>query len=478
MKKVILTFDLEYWYNTKLLDKYIDEKDIGEDLVEESLYPLLDLLDRKKVKATFFVLGKLAEKYPGMVKEVYKRGHEVASHGYSHRTVDKISRKEFEEELRLTEKAIVKAVGRKPVGYRAPDFSLTLKDKWAFDVLRRRGYLYDSSIFPFKTGLYGEGKYFDKPFDVNGVMEIPLPVYKKWGVKIPIGGGFYFRFMPLFVFSGLLGSHAKNRMPILYLHPHELHSFVPNIKAPFVKKKLKYWGVRKSLAKFEKLLDRFEFVSVGEFLKNRNSGKFDLHSHTHYSKDSFMKLNKIVKVGKKRGLKGIAITDHNKFEGAAEANDQNFMFIPGEEVKTDQGDVIGLFIRKAIKARKFAGVVKEIESQKGVVVIPHPYGRNSHFSVEDLKKADVIETFNARQKIEDNVKAASAARKLGKPVSAGSDAHVYSEIGKAYVILEGNSLDELKESLLKNKKVYGGHHNYFVSHAKSVLIERLKRWLK
>lgn len=281
--KVILTFDLEFWYNTEFLKKYLP-KNLNQfnDQVLESTLPLLKLLKKYHIKATFFVLGQLAEKYPGLIKKIHQDGHEIASHGYTHKILSELNPVKFEDEIIKSVNILKKNTGQIPTGFRAPDFSLTNKSSWVIPILEKHGFKYDSSIFPFKTKLYGNSQ---APLGIYKIsknnlfknnknskfIELPLAIYKNnLGIKIPIAGGFYFRFINLFFYKKLLQLIIKKRNPVIYIHPHELYNFIPDIKAPFYLKKLKYWGVDKSYNKFEALLKSFNFISIEEYLKNDN----------------------------------------------------------------------------------------------------------------------------------------------------------------------------------------------------------------
>lgn len=242
LKKAILSFDLEFWYNSEFLKKYLPSAEAElPDLVEESLSPLLDLLSRHNVKATFFVLGKLAEKYPHLIKKIADLGHEIASHGYSHKPLWDLNEIEFEKEIELTNQIISQIVGKKPLGFRAPGLSLNNQTRWVLKVLGKYNFKYDSSLSPLSISKI-EGS----------IKEIP-----------PSFGGIYFRILPLGIYLFLVKHASKNSIPVIYLHPHELYNFVPELESiPWLKKKLKYWGVKNSFKKFEKLFQIFQFDSI------------------------------------------------------------------------------------------------------------------------------------------------------------------------------------------------------------------------
>lgn len=175
---------------------------------------------------------------------------------------------------------------------------------------------------------------------------------------------------------------------------------------------------------------------------------FDLHIHSNYSYDSILKPRKVIEVAKKKGLNGIAVTDHNTIQGGLEARninkDPNFMVIVGCEIYTDIGDIIGLFLEKEIKSRDYMGVIREIKDQGGIVVLPHPY-RSHKLSSQLIENVDAIEVFNSRNNEYENIKASKLAEKYKKPILAGSDAHFASEIGNATLVIDTNILLDIKD---------------------------------
>lgn len=202
--------------------------------------------------------------------------------------------------------------------------------------------------------------------------------------------------------------------------------------------------------------------------------RYDLHIHTHYSRCSDLKPKKLLKKAKEKGLDGIAVTDHNTIKGALETKrlnkDKNFEVIIGEEIMTDKGEVLGLYLKEEIKPGKFKKVVKDIKKQKGIAVIAHPFavGIRKKADNKSFNKVDAIEGFNARSLFNfENTKAQIKAKELKLPITAGSDSHFSSEVGKAYTKFDGN----LKKAI-KNKKTNIKGNNSFS------LIYRLRSSLK
>jgi len=247
--KAILTFDLEFWYNSKFLEKHliIENEDNDNDYIKESIESLIDLLKRYNQKATFFVLGKVAKKYPEIIKKIYEADHEIASHGYSHTILEKLGPDKFEQEILKTNKIIEEIINQKIIGFRAPNFSINKKTKWALKTLKKHNFQYDSSIHPLS---------FKRTLNNSSVIELP-----------PSLGGVYFRLLPLKLYVDLIKLFKKTKIPITYFHPNELFESAPQIEyGPWWKKKIKYFGTKNAFVKFEKLLKEFNFISIKQYI--------------------------------------------------------------------------------------------------------------------------------------------------------------------------------------------------------------------
>lgn len=222
----VMTIDVEDWYNSSL-DIFKDsdvphgakphESVVGNTLVT------LDLLSETNNKATFFVLGTVAQHYPDLVKEIAKRGHEVATHGYSHQLVYNMTPESFEEDLKISLDHLANAGSTEILGYRAPYWSITKKSLWALDSLKKFGMKYDSSIFPIKRGLYGihDAKTFPNEI-IEGMWEFPPATIRLLGLNLPIAGGGYLRLMPYWLISGAIKRSAAKYTRVFYFHPYEL----------------------------------------------------------------------------------------------------------------------------------------------------------------------------------------------------------------------------------------------------------------
>ena len=206
----------------------------------------------------------------------------------------------------------------------------------------------------------------------------------------------------------------------------------------------------------------------------RKIKKYDLHIHSKYSYDSVLEPKKILKIAKKRGLDGIAITDHNTIKGGLKVKHLNgdtyFHVIVGAEIKTEYGDIIGLFLNKEINSKNFIEVIEEIKSQGGLCVLPHPY-RKLKIAEKSIHLVDCVEVFNARSLCCENKKAFELAKKFNKPMTAGSDAHLFFEIGRGITLFKG----DIQKQFGQNKThIYGKESNYLLVHGLSLTIEKIK----
>ena len=217
-----LSVDLEDWFSL-VRRRLWGTSGPPTDRVVPATRRLLDLLDEAGTRATFFVLGEVAESFPDLVREVAKRGHELGSHGHGHWRVDAIGPERFREELRRSSAAIQDAAGVRPVGHRAPEFSITPASTWAFDVLGAEGFVYDSSVFPIRHPRYGMPGAPVEPYDApSGIRELPLATLQLFRWRLPAAGGGYLRYLPYGVIEGAVGRANQRGAPaVLYVHPYE-----------------------------------------------------------------------------------------------------------------------------------------------------------------------------------------------------------------------------------------------------------------
>lgn len=275
MVKNIISIDVEDWYHSAYLRGYSNKP---EPQLHLSVPPILKLLKKYDTKATFFVLGDAAEKNPEVIEMIHEEGHEIASHGFSHKEIWKLSREEFIKEIERTEKAVNKITKEKIIGFRAPLFSLSKETAWFLEELKKRNYKYDSSLFSMKTPLYGCADAKRTPYKSSkenflledkqsGFIEYPVTIFK-WGpLNFPLGG-FYLRSLPLFIFKPFLKKAEKNNTPIItFFHPWETHKDIIRLKVPLKSKFITYYGINRMLDKIEYLLKNYRFTSFRENLK-------------------------------------------------------------------------------------------------------------------------------------------------------------------------------------------------------------------
>jgi len=262
-----LTIDFEDWFCVNNLSASIkfEDWDKCESRIENNTSRILDLLEKYNVKATFFVLGWLAERVPELIKTIEQNGHEIASHGYSHISLSKLTKSDFEVDLKRALQITEQIIQKRILGYRSPSFSITSATSWAFEILVNNGITYDSSVFPLSYhpdyGYRGAETIIHSP--INGLLEIPLNVLNVMGLKIPFGGGGYFRLYPHFISNFMMKNHNKKGLPfVFYLHPWEIDHYQPRQNVPMTKKFRHYYNLKNTLNKFEKVLKQYSFTTI------------------------------------------------------------------------------------------------------------------------------------------------------------------------------------------------------------------------
>jgi polysaccharide deacetylase family protein (PEP-CTERM system associated) len=241
--------------------------------VVASTQRILDLFDKHEVKATFFFVGWVAQKYPGLVRDVCARGHELACHSYWHRTVYSLTPMEFREDTRAAVSAIEDAAGVKVEGYRAPSWSITKQCLWALDVLAEEGFSYDSSIFPIHHDLYGVPGAKRFPYEVfcaNGIalQEYPPATVRLFGQNIPGAGGGYLRILPMAYTHWLFRKfeHEYGQRVVVYVHPWELDPEQPLIRDSFKSRLRHYSNLSAMENRLTQLLVNYSFESFRQNL--------------------------------------------------------------------------------------------------------------------------------------------------------------------------------------------------------------------
>lgn len=263
----IFSVDLEDWFCVQNLNGIIpgDLWEKCESRVERNTLVLLDLLTKHKVEATFFVLGWVADRYPDLIREVEARGHEIASHGYSHRLITSLTPDEFRADLEKSINVLARCSSQKVRGFRAPSFSVTRKTWWSLEIMRDAGITYDSSIFP--VGFHPDYGIPDFPLSpqplAEGPLELPMSCAEILGRKVPCSGGGYFRLFPYPVTRALMRKCNEQGRPVnFYIHPWEVDPGQPRVEMPASKKFRHYNNLDKTLSRLDRLLTDFPFTSI------------------------------------------------------------------------------------------------------------------------------------------------------------------------------------------------------------------------
>jgi len=238
----------------------------------------LNLIEACNVDATFVVVGEIAERHPEILEKINENQHEIAFHGYYHDPLWVMDADVLRDEVKRYDLLVRSITGEKCIGFRAPSYSLDNRTSWALDVLEEQGYIYDSSIFPLKTPLYGISgapiiPYHPSSRDVTEqderrrLIEFPALIYPIFGLRIPAAGGFYLRLLPLYIFDRAIRKMNKNDFPaVLTVHPWELDDDTPRLALGPVKSFVTYYNLKATKRKLKSLTSRFEFTSFRNWI--------------------------------------------------------------------------------------------------------------------------------------------------------------------------------------------------------------------
>lgn len=272
--KNILTVDVEDWYHICDIEHILPPSrwDQCESRILANIEKVLTLFNRFKVKATFFVLGYIAERNPETVKMIYREGHEIASHGYSHIQVYKQKKDEFLQDLLSSKTLIEGMIGEKIIGYRAPEWSICKGRKnsyWALDLLTQYGFLYDSSIAPLR--FIGISNAPRVPYTVSTpdgeIREFPPLVMRSPLGNLPVGGGWGLRIFPYrWIRETIDHSNRLGHPALIFCHPTELDTFFPSIALPWIKRFVCYGKIWTMEERLTQLLNDFEFTTIRRLL--------------------------------------------------------------------------------------------------------------------------------------------------------------------------------------------------------------------
>jgi polysaccharide deacetylase family protein (PEP-CTERM system associated) len=269
-----MTIDVEDYFHVSAFESTVPRTrwESLESRVVGNTERLLALFDRAHVRATFFVLGWVAERHPALVRRIAEAGHELGSHGFAHRLVYDQSASEFRDDLRRSRDAIGSATDAPVLGYRAPSFSITSRSLWALDIIRAEGFVYDASIFPIRHDRYGlptAPRHFHTREGAAGTLwECPGSTVRIGGTNFPVGGGGYFRLLPYgWTRWGIARlNEREGRAAVFYLHPWEIDPGQPRLPASALSRVRHYTNLRRTEARLTRLLRDFRFAPLRDVL--------------------------------------------------------------------------------------------------------------------------------------------------------------------------------------------------------------------
>jgi polysaccharide deacetylase family protein (PEP-CTERM system associated) len=265
------TVDVEEHFQVSALEPYVARAswDRLPSRVVASTHRVLDLMDECRARGTFFVLSWIAERHPALVREIVQRGHEVASHGSDHRRVTQLSPDEFRDSVRISKRVLEETSGQQIIGYRAPSFSIVRGREWALDILLEEGYVYDSSLFPIIRRGYGYPGTQPQPHKLKRpageLLEFPPATLRRFGTRLPAGGGAYLRLLPYRLLRGAVRQADQLGFPAtVYIHPWELDPEQPRLRVPITTRIRHYGGLQRTVPRLRRLLSEYRFVPMRE----------------------------------------------------------------------------------------------------------------------------------------------------------------------------------------------------------------------
>jgi peptidoglycan-N-acetylglucosamine deacetylase len=266
-----LTVDMEDWYHICGANEYSDPSrwNSYEVRVIRNTDKILGLLRKYNVKATFFVLGYIAQKEPGLIRTVQKEGHEIATHGYYHRRIFEMNEGEFEKDVSESISVISSITKERVIGFRAPEWSVRKETFWAFGILKKLGILYDSSMVPLTRMGSRDFPVYPVKLDTSHgeIWEFPLSTVRFFYERLPFSGGLPLRLSPYFhVVSSIAGLNREGYPAMVYIHPWEFDIEKPAIELPLRRRFMHYFNIETTPRKFEGLLRNFRFAPVRDVL--------------------------------------------------------------------------------------------------------------------------------------------------------------------------------------------------------------------
>lgn len=271
----LLTVDLEEWFVVEALRASFPASRWHElpSTVERNTHLILNMFARRHARATWFLLGWCAERFPDLMKIIVSEGHEIACHSYFHHRVDQLTEEEFRADTIRAIEAISAASGIRPLGYRAPSWSINQTIPWAFDVLAELGFSYDSSLFPIKHDIYGipdgpRSMFKMQTRSGKPLFELPASTVRLWGQNIPVTGGGYLRHSPYWYSRRMVQSLNREQLPaVVYLHPWEFDPNPPKVAGLSSLQRIRTYGSTSTFSmKVDHLLQDFEFTTMAGYI--------------------------------------------------------------------------------------------------------------------------------------------------------------------------------------------------------------------
>jgi polysaccharide deacetylase family protein (PEP-CTERM system associated) len=268
------TVDVEEHFQVSAFEDRIAREDWPSHAsrVAANVDRLLELLEARAARGTFFVLGLVADRTPAVVKAIQAAGHEIASHGWDHRRVTDQTPDAFRASVRRAKGFLEDLTGAPVVGFRAPSFSIVSGREWALDILVEEGYRYDSSLFPIRRPGYGyaagarDPHWLERP--AGALAEVPPSTWRVLGTNLPAAGGAYFRIFPYqLVRAALRQCETRGVAGVFYLHPWELDPDQPRLPVSLSARLRHYTGLRRTLPRLQRLLTEFRFTAIAEGLR-------------------------------------------------------------------------------------------------------------------------------------------------------------------------------------------------------------------
>ena len=270
-----LTVDVEDYFHVQAFADVISPSEWGRYplRVETNTYRLLEMFGSRAIRATFFILGWVAEHSPKLVSDIFKAGHEIGCHGYSHRMIGRSEQHEFREDIRRAKSVTEDIIGNPIRCYRAPSYSITSQTLWALDELQKAGFDSDSSIFPVVHDHYGipnapRFPHYRSLGESRRIVEFPPSTLRVFGSNLPVAGGGYFRLLPYSVTAWAIRhiNEIESQPAMFYLHPWEIDPDQPRIAAAWRSRFRHYQNLHSTEAKLNQLLDGFSWASMSDVL--------------------------------------------------------------------------------------------------------------------------------------------------------------------------------------------------------------------